>query len=139
NTLTHLYIPPLIESHYWLDPTLPLIITEGEKKALKACQEGLLCVALGGVQNWRQRTLVLPQSALATDQPYKDKLLLQDLDPDLLQQFEEQVCPELLQIPFDNREVVICFDSDTLSNPAVQLSAFELSIWLIEQGAIPCQ
>lgn len=31
------------------DVDKPLIITEGEKKAIKACKEGLWCVALGGV------------------------------------------------------------------------------------------
>jgi putative DNA primase/helicase len=35
------------------NPTVPLLITEGEKKALKANQEGLACVAVGGLWNWQ--------------------------------------------------------------------------------------
>ncbi len=35
------------------DPTVLLLVTEGEKKALKADQEGLACVAIGGLWNWR--------------------------------------------------------------------------------------
>src|SRR6266542_3698487 len=35
------------------DPTVPLLITEGEKKALKANQEGLASVAVGGLWNWQ--------------------------------------------------------------------------------------
>jgi hypothetical protein len=35
------------------DPTKPLLITEGEKKALKANQEGLACVGIGGLWNWQ--------------------------------------------------------------------------------------
>jgi hypothetical protein len=35
------------------DPAVPLLITEGEKKALKANQEGLACVAVGGLWNWQ--------------------------------------------------------------------------------------
>lgn len=35
------------------DPTVPLLITEGEKKALKANQEGLACLAVGGLWNWQ--------------------------------------------------------------------------------------
>lgn len=31
------------------DPTKPIIITEGDKKAIKAVQEGFSCVSLGGV------------------------------------------------------------------------------------------
>src|SRR5205814_1063455 len=34
-------------------PTVPLLITEGEKKALKAEQEGLACVAVGGLWSWQ--------------------------------------------------------------------------------------
>jgi hypothetical protein len=35
------------------DPTQSLMITEGEKKALKANQEGLACVGIGGLWNWQ--------------------------------------------------------------------------------------
>ena len=60
------YFPPLVD---WQglasDPTQPLLITEGEKKALAACQAGLSCLALAGVWNWRAKLdtgerLVLP-------------------------------------------------------------------------------
>jgi hypothetical protein len=51
-TPPRLYVPapacaPLV------DPTKPLLITEGEKKALKANQEGLAAVAVGGLWNWQ--------------------------------------------------------------------------------------
>ena len=35
------------------DVSVPLYITEGEKKALKACQEGLYCIAITGLWNWK--------------------------------------------------------------------------------------
>ncbi|MBI3989226.1 MAG: DUF3854 domain-containing protein, partial [candidate division NC10 bacterium] len=47
----HLYIPPLA-AKVLSNPTIPLAWTEGEKKAAKACQEGLPCVGLGGLWNW---------------------------------------------------------------------------------------
>ena len=37
------------------DPTKPLLITEGEKKALAACQIGLPCIGIAGVWNWRTK------------------------------------------------------------------------------------
>lgn len=46
-----LYLPPLA-AEVLTDPAIPLHWTEGEKKALKACQEGLACGALGGLWNW---------------------------------------------------------------------------------------
>lgn len=47
----HLYIPPNIDREALLNPDIPIIITEGEKKSAKACQESYLCVELGGVDN----------------------------------------------------------------------------------------
>ena len=50
----HLYIPakvkPLLK-----DLSIPLYITEGEKKSLKACQEGLYCIAIAGLWNWKSK------------------------------------------------------------------------------------
>jgi hypothetical protein len=40
-----------------------IIITEGEKKAALATKLGFPCVALGGVDSWRSRTLVMPEEA----------------------------------------------------------------------------
>ncbi|OGI25393.1 MAG: hypothetical protein A2287_09440 [Candidatus Melainabacteria bacterium RIFOXYA12_FULL_32_12] len=38
------------------DSSKPLIITEGEKKAIKAVQEGFDCIAISGVWCWRGKT-----------------------------------------------------------------------------------
>ncbi len=51
-TPPRLYIPARARAAL-ADPTVPLLITEGEKKALKASQEGLACVAVGGLWNWQ--------------------------------------------------------------------------------------
>ena len=48
-----LYIPSKLGPSVLTDPSIPLVITEGEKKTLKACQEGLACVGLAGVWSWR--------------------------------------------------------------------------------------
>ncbi len=57
----HLYIPPpsLVPSDVWYDATEPIIITEGEKKALAAAQHGFNCIAVGGVDSWHSKTLEL--------------------------------------------------------------------------------
>jgi hypothetical protein len=48
-----LYVPPGINGQLE-DRTVPLIITEGEKKALKAAQDGVVCIGLGGLWNWSE-------------------------------------------------------------------------------------
>lgn len=50
----HIYIPYLLDQTSLNDPAKSLVITEGEKKALKACQDGLTCVGLGGLWNWKK-------------------------------------------------------------------------------------
>lgn len=52
-TLNRLYIPVSAFSILH-DTSVPLYITEGEKKALKATQEGLPTIAITGLWNWKQ-------------------------------------------------------------------------------------
>jgi len=50
------YFPPLCDwQSLASDPIQNLFITEGEKKALAACQAGLSCLGLAGVWNWRAK------------------------------------------------------------------------------------
>ncbi len=51
-TAPRLYIPARTRAAL-ADATVPLLITEGEKKALKATQQGLACIAIGGLWNWQ--------------------------------------------------------------------------------------
>jgi len=48
-----LYIPYMLEP-LLKDLTKPIYITEGEKKALKAAQEGIACIAITGLWNWKR-------------------------------------------------------------------------------------
>lgn len=48
-----LYIPHNVRS-ILKNPNMPLYVAEGEKKALKASQEGLPCIGVGGLWSWRK-------------------------------------------------------------------------------------
>lgn len=48
------YIPHSVKSVLH-DASIPLYITEGEKKALKAAQEGVHCIGLSGLWNWKNK------------------------------------------------------------------------------------
>ena len=55
-TTAHLYLPPLVPwRELATDPTKLIVITEGEKKAAKACQEGLPAIGVAGERCWRSR------------------------------------------------------------------------------------
>jgi hypothetical protein len=55
----HLYIPRSAIPAC-VDTDAPLGIVEGEKKALKACQEGVMCLAIGGLWNWLEAGRLIP-------------------------------------------------------------------------------
>jgi hypothetical protein len=130
-SITRVYLPPLIDPEVFQDPGFPLRITEGEKKAAKACQEGIDTIALGGVNSWRSRKLKVDISSC---KEHGEKLTV-DLRGVDMDEVEEMVAPELLQINWEGRLVEICFDSDADSKSEVQRAAFELAMWLEEQGA----
>ncbi len=50
-----LYIPDSVNA-VLQDPSSPLYFTEGEKKALKASQEGITCIGLSGLWNWKNKS-----------------------------------------------------------------------------------
>lgn len=87
------------------DTDQPLIITEGELKAAKACKEGFPTIGIGGVYNWRSRKLGL----------------------DWL--------PSLELVKWVKRNVYICFDSDYKTNPMVCAALRELAEELHRRGA----
>jgi len=70
-----------------VDPSRPLFVTEGEKKALKAHQEGVACVAFGGLWSWRLDGQPLPDLD-PVDWSDRETFLVPDSDvwtrPDLL-------------------------------------------------------
>lgn len=52
NSGNRLYIPSTLDGGILKSSDIPLYITEGEKKALKAVQEGLPCIAVAGLWGW---------------------------------------------------------------------------------------
>ena len=87
------------------DPSQPLILTEGELKAAKACKEGFPTIGLGGVYNWRSYKLGLSW------------------------------LPSLDGIVWLRRNVYICFDSDYRTNTMVCAALKALADELHQQGA----
>lgn len=83
----------------------PLIITEGELKAAKACKEGFPTLGLGGVYNWRSNKLGI------------------------------EWLPSLEPIEWRKRHVYLCFDSDYKTNPMVCAALRDFANELQRRGA----
>jgi hypothetical protein len=97
------------------DPSHPLLITEGEKKAAKADQEGFPCIGLAGVECWSA------PRAKGEDGRAKGK---------------RKLLPELAAIPWKDRLVSIVYDSDLADKPNVQWAEWGLAEALRERGAV---
>jgi len=69
-TGNRLYFPRNLDCSVLQAADVPLYLTEGEKKALRACQEGIPCIGLSGLWNWQDK-----QGRLITD---FDKIKLQN-------------------------------------------------------------
>jgi P4 family phage/plasmid primase-like protien len=97
------------------DPTARLIITEGEKKAAKADQDGFPCIGIAGVWNWQKKR---PQDA--NGQRTGERELIDDLD----------------RITWKDRPVLLAFDSDAVTNEAVLWAEWHFAQALTARGAL---
>lgn len=102
------YFPKSIKwSQILKDPETTIYITEGELKAACACKFGFPTIGLGGVFSWRSAKLGI------------------------------SILPELAQINWSERDVVIVFDSDAATNPAVANATAMFLNELAHRGAQP--
>jgi LmbE family N-acetylglucosaminyl deacetylase len=102
----HLYVPPILEPAALTDFQQPLYVTEGEFKALKATLDGFPTVALPGVWSWKTR---LHGQSLPI--------------------------PDLGQITWKGRTVIVVFDSDLAEKPMVAWAEHSLCQELRRRGA----
>lgn len=107
NTLPRFYFPRSVDwTKFNQDETEPLAITEGEKKAEKACKSGIPCIAVGGVWAWRSKKKGIPA--------------IKDFDA----------------IKWKGRKVWLVFDNDLMTNPLVVGALAGLSKELHKRGAV---
>jgi hypothetical protein len=92
------------------DPTIPLLITEGEKKAAKADQEGFACIGLTGVYGWQKK--------------WEDRSK------------PRQLIDDLAGVAWADRKPVLAFDSDAIENDCVVWGEFHLAETLGRCGAV---
>lgn len=105
-TTNHLYFPPLVKWQAIAKNTdIPIVITEGEKKAAKACKEGIPTIGLGGVWSFRSK---------------KNKEFLID---------------DFKLVKWEERTVWIIYDSDLTTNENVMKAMLALSKELTNKGA----
>jgi putative DNA primase/helicase len=109
----HAYFPPGTIAAL-KDPAIPLLLTEGEKKAAKADQEGFPCIAMVGVYGWQKKRT-------------KDK--------DGKATGPRELIDMLLSVNWTGRSVYILFDSDAAANENVLSAEWHLAETMTRHGA----
>jgi hypothetical protein len=99
-------VPPGIRDSLG-DPSVPLLVTEGTRKADSSVSHGIACVALPGVWGWRGTNGKGGKLAVA----------------------------DWHDIALNGRRVVLAFDSDVTVKPAVRAALGELAGYLATKGA----
>ena len=107
------YFPPGTRAAL-ADPSLPLIITEGEKKAAKADQDGFACIGLVGVYGWQKGR---PKNVDGTKSGPRELI------------------PDLAAVAWRGRRVYIAFDSDLIEKTPVVWAQWHLAEALTLAGA----
>lgn len=108
NSEVAIYLPPnstIPWTEIFADPTLPIVITEGELKAACACKFSIPTIGLGGVWSFQSA-----KNGVA-----------------FLEALEE--------VDWADRSVYICYDSDGATNPQVVEAENRLAKRLLERGA----
>src|SRR5262245_28679109 len=96
------------------DPSVPLVITEGEKKALCADQHGIPCIGLGGIWSWQRG---------------------RPTDADGNKTGPRELIPDLEAVAWAGRAVTIVPDSDLGEKSGVQWATWHFAEVLREKGA----
>jgi hypothetical protein len=104
------YLPPLMKQPWGLilrDPTVPLVVTEGELKAACATKHGVPTIGLGGVWNFAN--------------PIDKVELIEALEITL----------------WEDRIVYIVYDSDAATNTKVLAAENRFAGYLLDRAAVP--
>src|SRR5262249_62400346 len=99
-------VPPAVPPRLG-NPTLPLVVTEGARKADAAASVGLCCIAVAGVWNWRGTNDDGGTVAL----------------------------PDWEHVALNDRSVLLAFDSDVTTKPPVQAALQRLKAMLEQRKA----
>jgi putative DNA primase/helicase len=110
NSENRIYFPAGVGPEVLADPTVPIIIVEGEKKAIALAQAGFVAVAVAGVWSW----------CVKGEGDGRPKELITDFG----------------LIKLDGRRVVIIFDSDIATNDRVAWAEWYFAEALRAKGAI---
>lgn len=103
---SRLFRPLDLSPVFYINPSDYIIITEGEKKAIKAVQEGFNCIALSGVWAWKQKA----DGEITSD-----------------------IIPDIANFNLQNKIFYLCYDNDLWQNQQVKNALYQFAGYLIQE------
>jgi hypothetical protein len=139
-TKVYVYLPPGVDWRKVLaDPSIAVVVTEGEKKAYAMCKAGILCIGLGGIWNFTNRDKSGDSTEDSTEMPDDDKPPkgAKPKKKRAAASADKEFLPELIELARSGRPITICFDSGRTTNPDIPLAEKYLAVALCLAGALP--
>lgn len=121
---TRLFRPLALTPNKLFDKNEYIIITEGDKKAIKAVQEGFNCISLSGTWNWKMKPVIDDKEGNKQKSEEEAELYA-------------DIIPDLKNIDFENKPILLCYDADLWEKPQVKQALYQFAAFLIsEKGAV---
>ena len=142
NSLNHVYFPPKFQEALKQAKQKVIIITEGEKKAVLACKMGFPAIAFGGVDSWKNRSIILPKETQLSRFNYaagtiKAQLPATAMVEEMTSSARAKGFEELTSFAlYNDYSLMIIYDTDIFTGvkPAVQRAAASLGYELRHIG-----
>lgn len=115
------------------DTNIPIVICEGEKKSIKAQQEGINCLGIAGVYCWKCYPTPPddpPRPAYVAPPPDEEVEANSESDEES-DTPEYDIIPDFEKIKWKNRIVYICYDNDFRQKEQVKKGLYQLAALLI--------
>jgi len=125
----HIYFPPNVLNGWVKDTSLPIVITEGEKKTL-----ALWCLAWHQLSDAAMRPRFLP---LGLSGVWNFRGNIGKITNENGKRVDEKgVISDFHIIEWQGREVIICYDTNVNTNESVSAARFTLTKELRQRGAV---
>jgi hypothetical protein len=87
-TAPEIYLAPLVDTKWstiLADASIPMVVTEGEKKAACGCANGIATIGLGGTHSWRSRNLAVQFLSALNTTAWEGRTVRVVMDSDLIE------------------------------------------------------
>lgn len=124
-----IYRPPFLDIKTLLDKNIPIIFTEGEKKAMKATQEGFYTCALPGVTSWLKSPIPKDLKEKSKEELLEYIKTHENIDEDETL----DIIPDIVNADWKDKEIILCYDADLYYKEQVKIALYKFAAYMISE------